>query len=77
MWKITPSEAYFIHDELTAWCFNRAVALFGTSVEEDIRKATYGAKSQEQSQTTAMHILRKWLNDTNTTGLFKDPIAGR
>lgn len=69
---------YFIEDEVTAWCFDRAVTIFGTSVEESIKAATAKSKTQAQADMSAQRTLRKWLNRSgDLTGLFRDPAAGR
>ena len=75
--RVRPSELYFIHDELAAWCFDRAVVMFGEAVESDVRAATRDAKNRKQAEAAGLRMLRKWLNDTSTKGLYRDPMSRR
>lgn len=75
-WQAMPSEIYFIEDELAAWCFNRAVSLFGTSVDGAIQEAVQGAKNDAQARQKAHRTLLKWLDKDDTVGVFKDPAKG-
>lgn len=71
----TPAEVYFIEDQFTAWCFNRAVVMFGLAVEHDIDKATEKAKTTKDAQRKAKTTLEKWLRepDTEEGPKFRDP----
>jgi hypothetical protein len=74
---VRPSELYGVHDEVAAWCFDRAVVTFGLAVENDIDEAVRNAKSK-QADAAANRALRKWLNPPgDTTGMFRDPAGGR
>jgi hypothetical protein len=67
---------YFIHDELTAWCFDRAVTMFGTAVEEDIEKAVSKVKGEANKRAAGLRAWRRWMNEKGSTkGLFRDPAA--
>lgn len=75
---VRPSDVYFIHDELAAWCFDRAVTYFGQSVEADMHEAAERAKTG--GQMAAQRRLAIWLHDDPNTipkGIFRDPAAGR
>jgi hypothetical protein len=67
-----PSELYGINDEIAAWCFDRAVHLFGTSLEADLEKARGSAKNQFQMTTRTQAVFRRWLGIEQK---FKDPLA--
>lgn len=78
-WKLSqayralPSEVYRVEDEVTAWCFDRAVWLFGSSVEAELNEAVRGSKKPQQAIFRQMQVLQRW-------GLgkmqFRDPAAG-
>ena len=75
--RVMPSEAYFIKDEVAAWCFNRAVTTFGLAVEDDLEKARSNAKDSRSGDAAAQRTLRKWLNKPgDMTGMFRDPMKG-
>ena len=69
-YRTRPSEIYFIHDEVAAWCFDRAVNLFGSSLEAELRAAEEGAKNNLQAVSRRQRILAKWLEGT---AHYKDP----
>lgn len=66
-WKLSqtyrtrPSELYGIDDEVTAWCFDRAVYLFGSQLDAELREASDGAKSKSQARSRSQRVLTKWL----------------
>lgn len=73
-----PSQIYFIHDEVTAWCFDRAVMAFGTAVDADVDEAIHKSKNTNAAKANAQRTLRKWLSKKgDTRGMFRDPAAGR
>lgn len=61
---------YGIADEITAWCFDRAVFLFGSEVEADLREASDGAKTKQQSVSRQQRVIAKWLGGR---AQYKDP----
>lgn len=69
-----PSEHYGITDELAAWSFDRAVALFGVSLEADIHKATKDTKPDNYDRV-ANGVIKAWMNPDRKKngGQFKDP----
>lgn len=67
-----PSDLYGVHDEIAAWCFDRAVHLFGSSLEEDLAKARGSAKNQFQMTTRSQAVFRRWLGIEQK---FRDPVA--
>lgn len=76
--KVRPSELYGIHDELAAYCFDRAVVAFGSSVEADIKEEAEDAKDKSQAKRKAQMRLNTWLRDDTevaaTTQRFRDPM---
>lgn len=82
-WKIskayskTPAEIYSIKDEYAAWCFNRAVFLFGTTLEAEIEEVQNKAKNQRQAQFRLTNLLNKWLYmpGEDVKGRYRDPAA--
>lgn len=73
--KCKPSEVYFIKDELTAYCFDRAVVTFATHVEAAVEAATDKAKSKNAAQGAAKMVLNKYLyaDNSQAPGRFRDP----
>ena len=74
-WSRRPSEIYGIHDDFQAFCFDRAVTLFGQSVEEDLRNAAKNSRNEAQAERKASQRLMRWLVQPGETpiGVFKDP----
>ena len=74
----TPAQVYFLEDPFTAWCFNRAVVMFGMAVEQDIQESTEKAKTTVESKRKAKRTLDKWLREPAKEGegpKFRDPGA--
>jgi hypothetical protein len=57
---------------VTAWCFNRAVYLFGSALDAELAEAEQGAKSKAQAAGRRQRVLSKWLGGKQQ---FKDPVA--
>lgn len=72
-YQVRPSEFYGIHDEFEAWCFDRAVFLFGSSLDSELREAADGAKNKNQSRQRQQRVLDRWLRDEDQPRQFKDP----
>lgn len=71
-YRVLPSDLYFIHDEVAAWSFNRAVYLFGSELDAELQAAGDGAKNQMQAQARRQAVLNRWLGAPQQ---FKDPNA--
>lgn len=71
-YRTPPSELYFIHDEIAAWSFNRAVFMFGSELEAELQAAGDGAKNQMQAQTRRQRVMALWLG-AEAPQQFKDP----
>lgn len=67
-----PSVVLRVRDELAAYCLDRAVTLFGTTVDARVKLASQDAKTDKQAQQKALRELSKWVRDPNAPR-FKDP----
>lgn len=67
-----PSTLYAIRDEVTAWAFDKAVYIFGSQLEAELKNAAKGAKSDSQANSRHQRVLSKWLGGKQQ---FKDPVA--
>jgi hypothetical protein len=67
---VRPSELYGIRDELAAWCFDRAIHLFGISLEHDLQEAEAKAKKPWMAQLNRQRVLQQWLG---VEVKFRDP----
>lgn len=65
-----PSEVYAIHDEVAAFCFDRAVSTFGRGLEAELDKAVNEAKSQAEANRKHALVLNRWLDQPQQ---FADP----
>jgi hypothetical protein len=77
-WKLSqayhrpPSEIYRIKDELTGWSFDRAVWVFGSTVESELEAAAHSAKKPQQQMFKQQQVLAKYkLAEMK----FRDPMA--
>lgn len=78
--RTRPSEIYGIDDELTAWCFDRAIQTFGQALENRLHEIGEKAKNRKQGQMKAHQEIQKWLSSGDTKaqrgqGRFRDPMA--
>lgn len=69
----TPSTIYHIEDEIAAYCFDRAVNLFGSSLQAELDEARNTAKNKQQAANKQQAVISKWLNVQRR---FRDPAAG-
>lgn len=78
-YRCRPSEVFHIDDPLAAYCFDRAVAAFGLTVEDAIEKATEGKKAN-QIEAAAKMALNTWVgheNNVRPKQKFREPVATR
>jgi hypothetical protein len=68
-----PSSLYDIRDPVTAWSFDRAVYMFGSSFDADLKKAGKDAQSDSQANSRRQAVIAKWLGGKQQ---FKDPAGG-
>jgi hypothetical protein len=77
-WKLAkayhcrPSDLYGIRDEVAALSFDRAIYLFGTELESELRAAQDGAKNQQQANIRQQRVMAQWLG---TEIRYKSPGA--
>jgi hypothetical protein len=78
-WKLSkayrtrPSDLYGITDEVTAWCFDRAVWVFGSTLESELSEAQHSSKKPQQAMFKQMQVLKAWgLGEMK----FRDPAVG-
>lgn len=74
---LPPSDVYGIDDELTAWCFNRAVQTFGNALENALHEVSKKAKPK-QAEQAVQNKLNKWLSSADPQEVrdktqFRDP----
>lgn len=55
---------------MAAWCFNRAIFLFGSSIDADLQMAENGAKNQKQANHKRQQVMSAWLG---TPVKYRDP----
>jgi hypothetical protein len=53
---------YKIHDEVAAFCFDRAVSTFGRALENELDLAVRDAKKQSEADRKHKQVLHRWLN---------------
>lgn len=73
--KTRPSEVYYIHDELAAFCFDRAVHLFGSTVENAVNEKVQAAKTRAAAKRAVKTTMDKFLycDGAPVPGRFRDP----
>lgn len=60
-WKVRPSELYGVNHPVQAFYFDRAVWVFGTTMEADMDKAGQKAKKPKQQEAARLRVMHKWL----------------
>lgn len=71
---VRPSELYGMTHPVQAFFFDRAVWVFGTTLESDLEKAGAKAKKPKQAEQARMRVLQKWLG-TEAIGFQQPPQA--
>lgn len=66
-----PSELYGIGHPVQAFFFDRALWLYGTTLEADLEKVAAKAKKPKQAEQAQIRVLQKWLG-TEVLG-FREP----
>lgn len=62
-YRCRPSELLHIHDEVAAYHLDRAVAVFGTALDNELDERTEGAKTRKDARAKARLVLDKWLRE--------------
>ena len=73
MYQIRPSELYGIDDGVAAFCLDRAVAMFGSRVDNEIQEAQEG-KKPAQAKASAALVLERWVG---IPARFREPTVTR
>lgn len=60
-----------MRDDFTAWSFDRAVFLFGTTVDAEIESAGAGARNARQATQRRQRALAKWVEGVQVK--YADP----
>jgi hypothetical protein len=62
-------------DELLAYCFDRAVTLFGASLEHELNEVE--AKTKKEGENKRKRIIAKWIPGTSAGEgrKFRDPAS--
>lgn len=68
-----PSELLSLHDELAAFCFDRAVFTFGNTLNAELSKAK--GKNEGEIEASQDRIIRKWIPDLPASKKYADPAA--
>lgn len=69
-----PSAIYGVRDEVAAYSFDKAVYMFGSNLDAELKKAGQDAKSDSQANGRRQRVLAKWLGGK---AQYKDPaVAG-
>jgi len=77
-WKLArayqtrPSEIYAVKDEVAAYSFDKAVYMFGSNLDAELKKAGQGARSDAQANGRRQRVLARWLGGK---AQYKDPAA--
>lgn len=58
---------------MNAFYFDRAVWLFGSTMDQDLEEATSGSKSEKAAKRAKERRVSMWLNDS--PGVYRDPRA--
>lgn len=74
-YRLRPSSFYGIVDELKAWSFDRAVWLFGSSLEAELEEAAHSAKNSSQAESRQRQVMEKWLGGA-APRKFRNPSSG-
>lgn len=73
LYKTRPSKLLAVRDELAAFYLDRAVASFGTMVENEMHRAAEGKKAKQAEMASNM-VLVKWIPEL-MAGKFREPKA--
>lgn len=76
--RVTPSELLHLDNPVLAYCFDRAVWLFGSSVEAELNAVESSGKNPKSVPGRKQMVLNKWIpaKNGNARGRFRDPALG-
>lgn len=69
----TPSELLYITGTAKAFFFDRAVWLFGSTLEAEIETSTKNLTKAKAIEAKQQMVLSKWLAPSGVKGLYRDP----
>lgn len=77
MWRTPPSQLVGIQNDLTAYYFNRAIMLFGSTMEDELKQAGKKAKTDRGAQMKAQMVYNRWMTmpGDSLVGKFRDPMG--
>jgi len=64
-----------LQNKIHAYCFNRAIWLFGSTLERQLEEVANKAKKPGSAKAKQSLILTQWLWEPGAKGMFKDPAA--
>jgi len=73
-YHLPPSEIYQLSDPVTRWSFDRAVWVFGSTVEAELREAAGSSKNPSQALFKQQQVLARYGVGKMQ---FRDPAAGQ
>lgn len=68
--RCKPSDVIGISDPFTAYAFNSAVVLWGTSFDAALEESVRGAKSEQEAESKQGTVIRRWIPSTRR---YADP----
>lgn len=71
----TPAQMMGLTDSIHCYCFNRAIWLFGASLNAQLEEVANKAKKAGAAKAKQSLLLSQWLWEPGAKGLFKDPAA--
>lgn len=77
--RVTPSQYIHLQDPILCYYFDRAVWLFGSSVEADLNAVDANAgKNAKSVPSRKQMVLNQWIpaKNGNSQGRFRDPAFG-
>jgi len=60
-YQVKPSDILHVTDPIAAWCFDRAIFLFGSTMQHDLDNAGRGAKNPAIANGKRQQVMSKWL----------------
>lgn len=69
----TPSELLRIANSAKAFFFDRAVWLFGSTLEAEMEAVTKNVTKAKVAEAKQQAVLAKWLAPSGVKGLYRDP----
>lgn len=72
--RVRPSEMLFISDRLAAYCLDRAVWLFGSTLDTELEGCTTKCKTEKDMIRARQRVMDRWFPEQKfAKGRFRDP----